>query len=252
MENSNQTLKGKVAIVTGASKNLGAETATYLGSSGTNVIVHHFSDGSKSEALQIVEKIKASGNNAKLVQADLRQVSEIKRLFDEAESTFGKVDILVNTAGTMLKKPAAEVLEDEYDQMFNIHTKSAFFLLSEAAKRVNDGGRIVNISTTLTSVTTGLYSVYAGAKAASEQFVKMIAKEIGSRGVTVNSIAPGPLNTSFFYPVENEHSIDYLKHMSVQNRLGEISDVLPMVKFLTSPEAGWVTAQSIRVNGGMF
>ncbi|WP_299249027.1 SDR family oxidoreductase [uncultured Aquimarina sp.] len=252
MENSNQILKGKVAIVTGASKNLGAETATYLGSAGANVIVHYFSDGSKSEALQIVEKIKASGNNAKLVQADLRQVSEIKRLFDEAESTFGKVDILVNTAGTMLKKPAAEVLEDEYDQMFNIHTKSAFFLLSEAAKRVKDGGRIVNISTTLTSVTTGLYSVYAGAKAASEQFVKMIAKEIGSRGVTVNSIAPGPLNTSFFYPVENEHSIDYLKHMSVQNRLGEISDVLPMVKFLTSPEAGWVTAQSIRVNGGMF
>ncbi|WP_046756006.1 SDR family oxidoreductase [Kordia jejudonensis] len=252
MENLNQTLKGKVAIVTGASKNLGAETAIYLGSIGANVIVHHFSDNSKQDTLQIVEKIKASGSKAKLVQADLRKVSEIKRLFDEAENTFGKADILVNTAGTMLKKPAAEVLEEEYDQMFNIHTKTAFFLLSEAAKRINDGGRIVNISTTLTSVTTGLYSVYAGAKAASEQFVKMIAKEIGSRGITVNSIAPGPLNTSFFYPVENEHSIDYLKHMSVQNRLGEISDVLPMVKFLTSPEAGWVTAQSIRVNGGMF
>ncbi len=252
MENLNQTLKGKVAIVTGASKNLGAETAAYLGSVGANVIVHHFSDSSKKEALAIVEKIKAWGNDAKLVQADLRKVSEIKRLFDEAESVFGKVDILVNTAGTMLKKPAAEVLEDEYDQMFNIHTKTAFFLLSEASKRIKDGGRIVNISTTLTSVTTGLYSVYAGAKAASEQFVKMIAKEIGSRGVTVNSIAPGPLNTSFFYPVENEHSIEYLKHMSVQNRLGEISDVLPMVKFLTSPDAGWVTAQSIRVNGGMF
>lgn len=252
MKKSNQTLSGKVAIVTGASKNLGAETATYLGSEGVNVIVHHFSDSSKEEALQVVKKINAMGSNAKLVQADLRKVSEIKRLFDEADNTFGKVDILVNTAGTMLKKPATEVLEDEYDQMFNIHTKSAFFLLSEAAKRIKDGGRIVTISTTLTSVTTGLYSVYAGAKAASEQFVKMIAKEIGSRGITVNSIAPGPLSTSFFYPVENEHSIDYLKHMSVQNRLGEISDVLPMVKFLTSPEAGWVTAQSIRVNGGMF
>ncbi len=252
MENLNQTLKGKVAIVTGASKNLGAETATYLGSVGANVIVHHFSDNSNQDALQVVERIEAAGSKAKLVQADLRNVSEIKHLFDEAENTFGKVDILVNTAGTMLKKPAAEVLEEEYDQMFNIHTKTAFFLLSEAAKRVQDGGRIVNISTTLTSVTTGLYSVYAGAKAASEQFVKMIAKEIGLRGITLNSIAPGPLNTSFFYPVENEHSIDYLKHMSVQNRLGEISDVLPMVKFLTSPEAGWVTAQSIRVNGGMF
>jgi len=252
METLNQTLKGKVAIVTGASKNLGAETATYLGSVGANVIVHHFSESSREEAEQIVDTIKTSGNDAKVVQADLRNVSEIKRLFDEVESTFGKIDILVNTAGTMLKKPAAEVTEDEYDQMFNIHTKSAFFLLSEAAKRVKDGGRIVNISTTLTSVTTGLYSVYAGAKAASEQFVKMIAKEIGSRGITANSIAPGPLNTSFFYPVENEHSIDYLKHLSVQNRLGEISDILPMIKFLTSPEAGWVTAQSIRVNGGMF
>lgn len=252
MENSTQTLKGKVAIVTGASKNLGAETATYLGNAGANVIVHHFSDNSRNEAQNIVESIQSSGSDAKLVQGDLRQVSEIKRLFDEAENTFGKVDILVNTAGTMLKKPAAEVEEEEYDQMFSIHTKTAFFLLSEAAKRVKDGGRIVNISTTLTSVTTGLYSVYAGAKAASEQFVKMVAKEIGSRGVTVNSIAPGPLNTSFFYPVENDHSIDFLKHMSVQNRLGEISDVLPAIKFLTSPEAGWVTAQNIRVNGGMF
>ena len=252
MENISQALKGKVAIVTGASKNLGAETSIYLGSVGANVIVHHFSDNSKEDALQVVEKIKASGSNAKLVQADLRKVSEIKRLFDEAESAFGGVDILVNTTGTMLKKPAADVLEEEYDQMFNIHTKTAFFLLSEASNRLKDGGRIVNISTTLTSVTTGLYSVYAGAKAASEQFVKMIAKEIGSRGITVNSIAPGPLNTSFFYPVENDHSIDYLKHMSVQNRLGEVSDVLPMIKFLTSPEAGWVTAQTIRVNGGMF
>jgi len=252
MKTLNQTLEGKVAIVTGASKNLGAEAASYLGSAGANVVVHYFSDNSKEEALQVVENIKSFGQEAVVFQADLRKVSEIKRLFDKAENSFGKVDILVNTAGTMLKKPAAQVTEKEYDQMFNIHTKSAFFLLSEAAKRVQDGGRIVNISTTLTSVTTGFYSVYAGAKAASEQFVKMIAKEIGSRGVTVNSIAPGPLNTSFFYPVENDHSIDFLKHMSVQNRLGEISDVLPMVKFLTSPEAGWVTAQSIRVNGGMF
>ncbi|WP_299532505.1 SDR family oxidoreductase [Ulvibacterium sp.] len=252
METLNQTLKGKVAIVTGASKNLGAETAYYLGNVGANVIVHYFSDNSKEEASQVVGKIKSSGSDAKLVQADLRRVSEIKRLFDETENTFGKVDIVVNTAGTMLKKPASEVTEEEYDQMFNIHAKSAFFVLGEAAKRVKDGGRIVNISTTLTSVTTGFYSVYAGAKAASEQFVKMVAKEIGSRGITVNSIAPGPLNTSFFYPVENEHSVDFLKHMSVQNRLGEISDVLPAIQFLTSPEAGWVTAQSIRVNGGMF
>lgn len=252
MENSNQTLTGKVAIVTGASNNLGAESAAYLGEVGARVIVHHFSDSSKEEALQVVERIKASGSQAKLVQADLRKVSEIKRLFDEAENAFGKVDILVNTTGTMLKKPAADVSEKEFDQMFSIHTKSAFFLLSEAARRINDDGRIVNISTTLTAVTTGFYSVYAGAKAASEQFAKMIAKEIGSRGITVNSIAPGPLNTSFFHPVENEHSIEYLKHMSVQNRLGEISDVIPMVKFLTSPEAGWVTAQTLRVNGGMF
>lgn len=252
METLNQTLEGKVAIVTGASKNLGAETASYLGSVGADVIVHYFSDSSKADAEQVAEKITSFGNRAELVQADLRKISEIKRLFDVTENTFGKVDILVNTAGTMLKKPAAEVTEEEYDQMFNIHTKSAFFLLSEAAKRVKDGGRIVNISTTLTSVTTGFYSVYAGAKAASEQFVKMVAKEIGSRGITVNSIAPGPLNTSFFYPVENDHSIDFLKHMSVQNRLGELSDVLPAIQFLTSPEAGWVTAQSIRVNGGMF
>ena len=245
-------LKGKVAIVTGASRNIGKSIAITLGELGANVLVHYHSDSSLTEAQDTVAEIKKANGKGIVHQADLRDITQIKALFSEVKSRFGKVDIVINTAGTMLKKPFIEVNEDEYDQMFNVHTKATFFLLQAAAKHLEDNGRVINVSTTLTSATTGFYAVYAGAKAATEQFTKMLAKEVGSRGITVNAIAPGPLNTSFFYPVENDQSIGFLRHMSVQNRLGEIDEIIPVITFLASPDSGWITAQTIRVNGGMI
>jgi NAD(P)-dependent dehydrogenase (short-subunit alcohol dehydrogenase family) len=244
-------LKGKTAIVTGASKNLGAGSARELAAMGADVLVHYFSDKSKAEAEKTAQVIMETGSKAVLFQADLRQVANILRLFETAIQHFGKVDILVNTIGTMLKKPAVDVSEEEFDQMFAVHAKASFFLFREAARRLQDEGRIIHISSSTTvAILTGYYHVYAGAKAAAEQFTKMIAREVGSRRITVNSILPGALNTSFFYPVEDEHSIAWAKSMGITNRLGEVNDVIPLVSFLATPEAGWITAQSIRVNGG--
>ena len=245
-------LEGKVAIVTGAARNMGRSTAITLASLGARILVHYHSDGSLQEAQDTVNVIKEANGEAITMQADLKDIKQIKTLFSEAKSRFGRVDIVVNTAGIMLKKPFTDVKEEEYDQMFEVHAKASFFLLQEAARNLADNGRIINISTSLTAATTPFYAVYAGAKAATEQFTKTLAKEVGNRGITVNTIAPGPLNTSFFYPVEDDQTIEYLKHMSVQNRLGETDEITPVITFLASPDAGWITAQTIRVNGGML
>jgi NAD(P)-dependent dehydrogenase (short-subunit alcohol dehydrogenase family) len=200
-----------VAVVTGASRNMGRLVAEALGARGASVVVHYHADASQAGADAAAATVRAGGAEAVARQADLTRAADAERLFQGAVDDFGRLDIVVNTAGTMLKKPLAEVTEAEYDRMFGTHTKAAFFTLREAARRIADGGRIVNISTTLTAVTTGFYSVYAGAKAATEQFTKMLAKEVGHRGITVNTVAPGPLNTSFFYPVESPESVEFLQ-----------------------------------------
>ena len=246
-------LAGKVAVVTGAARNQGRAYAEMLARGGAaGVVIHHHGGGSEAEAEDTAEAVRALGTEPLVVAADLGDTSGIRRMFDDTQSRFGRLDILINNAGKVIKKPFVELTEDDYDSSFAINTKAAFFCMQEAAKRIEDNGRIVNISTTLVAATTGYYSVYAGSKASLEHFARALAKEIGSRGITVNTVAPGPLNTSFFYPAETDQSVDFLKHMSVQNRLGEIEEIVPLVEFLVSPKAGWVTAQTLFVNGGFI
>lgn len=168
------------------------------------------------------------------------------------DAKFGQLDILVNTVGKVVKKPFVEISEEDFDQSFAINAKQAFFCMQAAAKRIADNGRIINISTTLVAATTGLYSVYAGSKAPLDHFTRALAKEIGARGVTVNTVAPGPLNTSFFYPVETADSKAFLSGMSPQNRLGEVDEITPVIEFLVGPGGSWVTAQTLFVNGGFI
>ncbi|HEU0139992.1 MAG TPA: SDR family oxidoreductase [Bryobacteraceae bacterium] len=246
-------LKGKVAIVTGATRNQGRAYAEMLAANGcANVVVHHRGENSRSEAEETANAVRAKGAEPLVFQADLTKVSEVRRMFDESDKRFGRLDILINNAGVVIKKPFTEITEEEYDRAFGINAKAAFFCMQEAARRISDGGRIINIGTSLLGATTGSYSVYAGSKAPLEDFTRALAKEIGQRGVTVNTVCPGPLNTSFFYPAETPDSIEFFKHMSVQNRLGEIGDVVPLIEFLVSPKGGWVTAQTIFVNGGFL
>jgi 3-oxoacyl-[acyl-carrier protein] reductase len=162
------------------------------------------------------------------------------------------LDVVVHLPGAVLKKPLVDITDAEYDHLMDLNARSAFLTLRQAGKHVSDNGRIVVLSTTLTGMTIGLYSVYAAGKAAAEQMVKALAQEVGARGVTVNLVAPGPVDTRFLHGQETPESVHYVAHAVPQQRLGQPSDVAPVVGFLASDEARWISGQIIRVNGGMF
>jgi NAD(P)-dependent dehydrogenase (short-subunit alcohol dehydrogenase family) len=215
-----KSLTGKVAIVTGASRNLGRAFAEMLGTEGASVVVHYNNPNKKSEADDTAAKVHETGAKAIVEQADLTKTAEIKRLFDQMMKEFNQLDILINTAGMVIKKPFVDISEEEYDRMFAINAKAAFFCMQEAARWMADNGRIINMETSLVGATTPYYSAYAGSKAPLEDFTRALAKEIGHRGITVNNIAPGPLNTSFFYPAETQESTEYFKQQSINRQLG--------------------------------
>lgn len=246
-----KSLTEKVTIVTGASRNLGRAFSEMLANDGASVVVHYNNPDKKSEADDTAAKVGEAGAKAIVEQADLTKTAEIRRLFDQTMKEFNQLDIMINTAGAVLKKPFIDITEDEYDHMFGINAKAAFFCMQEAAKRMANNGRIINMETSLVGATTPYYSAYAGSKAPLD-FTRALAKEIGHCGITVNNIALGPLNTSFFYPAETTESTEFFKQQSINGQLGEIKDIVPLAKFLVSPEAGWVTAQTIFINGGFL
>jgi NAD(P)-dependent dehydrogenase (short-subunit alcohol dehydrogenase family) len=246
---SEQMLKGKVAVIGAGAKNLGALISRTLGAEGASVVVHYNSDATKEPAEDTVAAIKKGGGQAFMIQGELTKVSEVVRLFDETTRRFGKPDIAVNTVGKVLKKPFVDTTEAEYDSMFAINSKAAYFFIQEAGKTLNDGGKIVTIVTSLLAAFTGLYSTYAGSKAPVEHFTRAAAKEFGSRGISVNTVAPGPMDTPFFYPAESKDSIEYHKSASVNGKLTDIKDIAPIVKFLVT-EGWWITGQTIFANGG--
>jgi NAD(P)-dependent dehydrogenase (short-subunit alcohol dehydrogenase family) len=244
-------LDGKVAIITGASTNLGKLFAEALAVDGAKVVVHYNSPSKHDEAARVAQGITEKGGQAITHQGDLTQVNEVKRLVDATFEHFGQWDILVNTAGMIVRKPIAEFTEDEFDRLFQINSKIPFFLMREASTRMADHGRILNMITTVVAVTAPTYGGYAGSKSPVEHFTKSLAKEIGGRGITVNCVAPGPLKTSFFYPAETDENIAWLKSMSINGDIGEPIDIVPVIRFLASPEAKWITAQTIYANGGL-
>ncbi|MFF4157755.1 SDR family oxidoreductase [Streptomyces sp. NPDC001678] len=246
-----RALDGKTAIVTGGSANLGARFAAALAEDGANVMVHYNSDSKRGQAEDVARKLTGYGVGAATRQGDLTRVEEVTGLVDATIDTFGQWDILVNTAGMIVRKPIAEFTEDEWERMFAINAKIPFFLMKEAATKMADHGRVLNLITTIVGVTAPTYGGYAGSKSPVEHYTKSLAKEIGGRGITVNCVAPGPLKTSFFYPAETDENIAWLKSMSVNGDIGDPDDVVPVVRFLVSPEAKWVTAQTLFVNGGL-
>jgi NAD(P)-dependent dehydrogenase (short-subunit alcohol dehydrogenase family) len=243
---------GKVAIVTGGTANLGKLFAEALAADGANVMVHYNSARREDEAKSVVGELEGLGVEAASHQADLTDVDEITRLVDATVERFGHWDILVNTAGLIIRKPLAETTEKEYDDSFAINAKIPFYFMREAFNKMADDGRIINMVTTQVAVTAATYSAYAGSKAPVEHFTKAFAKEIGPRGVTVNCIAPGPQKTSFFFNAENDETIAWLSGMTISGDLGDPVDVVPVMRFLAAPETRWVTAQTVYVNGGMI
>lgn len=242
-------LKNKVVVVAGGAKNLGGLISRNFGQEGANVVVHYNSSSTKAEALETVNFINSNGGKAFAIQLDLTVISNMKVLFDEAVSKFGKVDIAVNTVGKIVKKDINSITEKEYDSLFDVNSKVGFFFIQEAAKHMNKGGKIINILTSLLAGFTGYYSLYAGAKAPVEHFTRAAAKEFAPMGISVNSIAPGPMDTPFFYEQETPETVEYLKAASFNNELTKIEDIAPIVKFL-STEGWFINGQTILANGG--
>jgi len=247
---SKKSIENKVVVIAGGGKNLGGLIARDFAKHGVSgIAVHYHSVGSKSEADETVAAVQQSGAKACTIQADLSSPAECARLFEEAKSQLGPIDIAVNTAGMVLKKPFAESTEEEFDKMFAVNAKAAYFFIKEAANHLNDDGKICTIVTSLLAAYTGLYSMYAGAKAPVEHFTRAASKELGPRGISVSAVAPGPMDTPFFYPEESDDAIEYHKSASALGGLTDISDIVPLVRFLVS-EGWWITGQTIFANGG--
>ncbi|MBD2102577.1 glucose 1-dehydrogenase [Leptolyngbya sp. FACHB-261] len=240
-------LTGKVAIVTGSSRGIGRAIAERLGKDGANVVVTYV--GNRDKAEEVVSAIQATGAEAIAIQADMRSLTDIGKLFQQTLERFGKLDILVNNAaGKNIFKPTAELTEEEYNSMFDI-TRGVYFALQQAAQHMSDGGRIVNMSTSGTAMAIPSGGAYSGSKAAIEQFSMCLAKELGPRGITVNTVSPGVTATDGL--VLEQDQVNQMIAQTPLGRLGQPDDVASAVALLVSDDARWVTGQGLRANGGI-
>ena len=243
------SLAAKVAIVTGASRGIGRAIALRLSQEGASVVVNYARGA--DQAKDVVSAIEAAGGKALAVQADVSKTAEIRDLFDRTQETYSQIDILVNNAGVTLSKPVAEVTEAEFDNLFAINVKGTFFACQEAAKRMAEGGRIVNFSSSTTAIMMPTYGVYVATKGAVEQLTRSLAKELGDRQITVNVISPGPTDTELFTVGKTAEQIQRFTQMAALGRLGKVEDIAEVTAFLCSEQARWITGQNIRVNGGI-
>ncbi|KOS48339.1 hypothetical protein ACN38_g674 [Penicillium nordicum] len=241
----------KVALITGGVKNLGAQSALELASVGVNLALHYHSPGSEKAALALEATLKETHPSIKVrfYQDDLTSAAAVTKLFQDVVRDFGHVDIVINTVGKVLKKPITEISEEEYDAMFAVNSKTAFFVLKEAAAHVTDGGKIISIVTALLGAFTGYYTSYAGSKAPVEHFTRGVSKELQARRISVNNIAPGPMDTPFFYGEESPEAVEFHKANGMGNRLTMVEDIAPIIRFLCT-DGAWITGQTIFANGG--
>jgi 3-oxoacyl-[acyl-carrier protein] reductase len=245
----NSTLKGKVALVTGASRGIGRSIAERLAREGAAVAINYARQAATAE--ELADEITAAGGKAFAIQADVASVPDVIRLFDHTLARFGRLDILVNNAGILLNKPVSTVTEAEFDRIFSVNVKGSFFACQQAATRLADGGRIINVSSTTTVMMLPTYGAYVATKGAVEQFSRSLARELGVRGITVNVVSPGPTDTELFNVGKTEEQIQRLAQASAFGRLGQPVEIAEVVAFLASDAARWITGQNIRVNGGV-
>ena len=244
-----KTLQEKVILVTGASKGIGAAVARQLASDGASLIVNYAGD--KAGADKLVAELKEKGTNAIAVQADVSKSAEVKQMFDTALAHFGRIDVLVNNAGVMITKLLKDTTDEDFTRQFDINVRGVFNTLREAATRLADHGTIINFSTSVNRIMLPTYSTYVATKAAVEQLTRVFAKEVGSRGINVNSVSPGPTNTELFTKGKTDETIARLASLSAFNRIGQPDDIAKVVSFLASDDAKWISAQNIGINGGM-
>lgn len=243
-----KSLEGKVAIVTGASRGIGSAIAKQLAGLGAKVVVNY--SRSEEHATQVVKEIIDANGVAATVQADVSKVKDVERLFTDTIALFGKIDILINNAGVILYKLLTDVTEEEFDRLFAINVKGTYFACQQAMTHMEEGGRIINFSTSVVGAMLPTYSAYAATKGAVEQITRQLAKEFGQKNITINAVAPGPVNTELFNADKTEQQIASIANMNSFGRIGEPEDIANVISFLAGDQSTWVTGQTLRVNGG--
>lgn len=242
-------LKNAVVLIAGGAKNLGGLLSRDFASRGANIVVHYHSQAAQQQAEATVQAVQDLGREAFAIQADLTAAATVQRVFEQARDRFGGVDVAVNTAGMVLRKPIVDTTEADYDTMFDINAKAAYFFIKEAGRQLNDNGKIITIVTSLLAAFTDGYSTYAGSKSPVEHFTRAAAKEFAARGISVTAVGPGPMDTPFFYGQETPERVGFHKSQAMGNQLTQIEDIAPIVRFLAT-EGWWITGQTIFANGG--
>lgn len=238
-------LQGKVAVVTGASQGIGRAVAERLANDGAAVAVNFIVDRNKADG--VVQSIRSTGGRAIAIKGDVRNSQEVRYVFECAEKELGQPDIVVANAGVNMNKLLVDTTDEDFEHIFSVNTRGTFFVFREAARRVRDGGRIIAISTNMTIQPRPGITLYAGSKAAIEQFVKILARELGVRKISVNAVAPGPTDTDMVSKLSRETA----PAATPFGRLGKPEDIARAVAFLASAEAEWINGQIIGANGGL-
>jgi 3-oxoacyl-[acyl-carrier protein] reductase len=247
-------LSGKVALVTGASKGIGASIARHLAHEGAAVVINYAS--SRAGADKVVSDITAAGGKAVALQADLAKESDVRRLFADTKKSFGRLDILVNNAGIYEFAPLDAVTPDHFHKQFNLNVLGLLLASQEAARHFPDaGGAIVNISSVVATLAPPAASVYSATKAAVDAITRSLAKELGARRIRVNAVNPGMVETEGTTTSGITHKeSDFRKQIEAQTPLGRIgqpTDIAPAVSFLASDDAQWITGETLYISGGM-
>ena len=252
MKSSSQKLTGKVAVVTGASKGIGASIAKHLAAEGATVVVNYSS--SKNAADEVVSEIKRDGGKAVAVKADMSKKAEIEQLFAETKKNFGNLDILVNNEGIYDLLPLEQISEEHFHKLFNLNVLGLLLATQQAAKQFGpSGGNIINVSSVVSTLAPPGSSVYSATKAAVDAVTRSLAKELGPRKIRVNAINPGMIETEGLHATGIAES-DFRKQVETQTPLGRIgqpNDIATVATFLASPDSGWITGETIYLSGGM-
>jgi 3-oxoacyl-[acyl-carrier protein] reductase len=246
----NEQANNQVAIVTGASRGIGAAVAKRLAQDGFTVVVNYAGSAQAAEA--VVGEIVAAGGKAISAQADVSKTADARRLFDAAEQVYGGVDVLVNNAGIMNLATVAEFKDDEFDRLFDVNVKGSFNTMREAAKRLRNGGRVINFSSSVVGLLQPSYGPYAATKAAIEAATVVLARELRGRQISVNAVAPGPTATDLFLTGKSDELVDRLAKLAPLERLGTPEDIAAAVAFLAGPDGAWINGQVLRANGGII